>query len=285
MGYQLQPATSVTLGDLVEAINSAYSDYFVPLKFNEQSLAAFIDREALDLDAGVVAIEDGKIIGSCMLGIRDGAGWVGGMGIIPSHRGQGVGRAIMNYLIEQGHQRNLSHFELEVITQNTPAYKLYIDVGFETTRNLLIFDRPVIAVEPTAGYTIRKAEMDTILKRFDDFHDEPNPWQRHKSTLEKYAESISGRVLMTTAEPNQVIGYALGWFSDERVQFMDVGFDPNYTARPKAVTALFTHLLNDHPNASSGMVNVSEHDVVVLSMQELGYKQSLRQYEMKLMLG
>lgn len=285
MDYQLQPASSVDLNDLIEAINTAYSDYFVPLKFSEQHFQIFVDRESLDLEAGVVALLDGKIIGSCMLGIRGNTGWVGGMGIIPDYRRQGIGRAIINYLIEQGRTRHLTHLELEVITQNTPAVKLYEDVGFATTRTLLIFDRPATPVTLTAGYMIRKAEIDTVLRRFDEFHDDINPWQRHKETLEKYGASLGGRVVMPVDEPNRIIGYGLGWFTDERVQFMDAAFDPNYEPREEAVTALLSHLLHEHPNASSGIVNVSEHDILVIPIQELGYKQSMRQYEMRLLLN
>ena len=284
MDYQLQPASSVDLIDLIEAINLAYSDYFVPLKFTEDYFKIFVDREALDLGAGVVALRDGQIIGSCMLGIRENKGWVGGMGIIPAYRRHGIGRAIINYLIAQGRERNLTQLELEVITQNTPAVKLYEDVGFERTRTLLIFDRPATLVTPTDGYMVRKAEFDTVLRRFDDFHDEPNPWQRAKETLAKYENAITGRVVMHVDDPNRIIGYGLGWFTNERIQFMDAAFDPNYPARTEAVTALFTHLLHDHPQASSGMINVSENDIMVLPLQELGYKQSMRQYEMRLEL-
>lgn len=284
MNYQLQPASSVPVMDLIEAINTAYADYFVPLQFTEDHFKIFVQRESLDLNAGVVALHDGQIVGSCMLGLRGNMGWIGGMGIIPEYRRQGLGRAILNYLIEQGRSRNLTHLDLEVITQNTPAVKLYETAGFEKTRTLLIFDRGIERVAPVNGYMLRKADIDTALRRFDDFHDDENPWQRHKETLAQYAGSVEGRVLVPVDEPANIIGYAVGWFRDERVQYMDMAFDPNYENREEAVTALLTHALDENPKASSGMVNVSEYDLIVQPMQDLGYKQSMRQYEMRLTL-
>jgi ribosomal protein S18 acetylase RimI-like enzyme len=286
MHYELLPPAHVDFSALVEAFNRAYADYHVPLQLTENAMRGLIERESLDMQASVVAQVEGQIVGSCMLGIRGTMGWIGGMGVVPDYRRKGLARAMLNYLIDQARQRRMQILDLEVIVQNIGAYKLYADTGFKTSRVLVSFDRPKLPIDTPAiyaDYTLQASSAPEILAHyFVPFHVEANPWQRGQGSLEVLAEHMEAQVIVHRDQPEIVLGYALGWFPEERVQFMDIGIRPEMDNPSLIAQALVALLLHSRPRATSGLFNISERDVLITPLQTLGYQQSVRQYEMRL---
>ena len=285
MEYRLVPISDVDFKDYVASVNEAYSDYFVPLHVSPENMHGLIFREDLDIDQSRVAIDgEGNILGSCMLGIRDNRGWIGVMGVVPEYRRKGIGRVILKALIENAHQLNLKFLTLEVITQNVGAFDLYKALGFEKMRTLVIFDRGVtdLPEHVTGEFSVQKGTGEDILQYYDQFHETENPWQRQKNSLESLMENWSTRLLMSD---DVVAGYIGGWFGPERVQVWDAAISPQVDNREAAAQILFGSVLQEFPKATSGMLNVGEDDIIVQPMQALGYRQTLRQYEMQLIIN
>jgi ribosomal protein S18 acetylase RimI-like enzyme len=53
-----------------------------------------------------------------------------GMGVLPQHRGKGLGRALMAAALTAARDRGITRVELTVRTDNTRARKLYESFGF-----------------------------------------------------------------------------------------------------------------------------------------------------------
>lgn len=67
------------------------------------------------------------------------SGFVGAIqnvGVTPSYRGQGLGRALVLKSIEGFRLAGMNRVTLEVTAQNTPAVDLYVKLGFRVTRTL-----------------------------------------------------------------------------------------------------------------------------------------------------
>jgi hypothetical protein len=77
-------------------------------------------------------------VGVCNLGVREERAWIGGLGVVPAERRHGVGRALMDAVLDAAPPL----VTLEVIEQNEPAIKLYEDLGFERTRVLEVWSLP-----------------------------------------------------------------------------------------------------------------------------------------------
>jgi len=94
-----------------------------------------------------VAVEDGRVVGWCDVTPKTHEtlrhSGVLGMGVAASHRGQGVGTALLRATVDRAFAQGLTRVELVVREDNLPAVALYRRHGFELEgrlRRYLIVD-------------------------------------------------------------------------------------------------------------------------------------------------
>jgi GNAT superfamily N-acetyltransferase len=275
--------SDIDFREFTATFNRAYSDYYVPISMTVSSFRALMTRDDLDMEASVAAIDDkGAIIGTGLLGIRGKQGWIGGMGVVPEYRRQGIGRQMMIYLLERAREHGLDQVKLEVIDKNVGAHTLYRDLGFVDGHNLLVLDRSPqkIVFEYHHPYQIEERTPSGLLKYYPEFHAAPNCWQRDLPSLEALTPFLQGWAMLETG---RVVGYALGWADSQLIRLLDIAVQPqkNHTS---AAQALLEHLHQQYPEAYGNSYNVAEDDPVVSAFYMVGYKVSLQQIEMHLQL-
>jgi GNAT superfamily N-acetyltransferase len=126
------PSDRFTMAELAALFTAGYEDYFMPVQLDEAAMRHIVDAWDIDLSRSRVA----EGLGICNLGVRGDLGWIGGIGIAKDERGKGVGRALMNAVLEVAPPT----VELEVIDQNQRAIKLYESLGFVPTRLLEVWE-------------------------------------------------------------------------------------------------------------------------------------------------
>ncbi|MES2857534.1 MAG: GNAT family N-acetyltransferase [Bdellovibrionota bacterium] len=121
-----------------KALNSVASER-VYLDMTEAApLEAVTQFQTSLIDAGAAvyyAVQNEEVVGWCDIfpksnprqSHRGGLG----MGIIASHRGQGLGRKLMDACLKKAKESGLEKVELYVYTSNKNAVALYEKVGFE----------------------------------------------------------------------------------------------------------------------------------------------------------
>lgn len=92
-----------------------------------------------NIEAGhvqLVAHDSGTIVGWCDILPREGDAAVGtvGMGVVATHRGQGLGRRLLAEAIKAAAPKNFSVIRLDVQARNAGAIALYEKLGFAMTR-------------------------------------------------------------------------------------------------------------------------------------------------------
>ncbi len=276
------PVADVNFETFTHTFNMAYSDYFVPISMTPSAFRHLIVREDLDLAASVVAVNGVEMVGTGLLGIRGQRGWIGGMGVIPTRRRQGIGRQMMCYLLDRVRERALEQVNLEVIEANTGARALYQKLGFTHRRYLLILERePGFLPAMPPGYNIQQREPDDLLAYFTAFHDtSPNCWQRGLRSLQGLAAHANGWAVL---QNGNLQGYALGWADQYGIRLVDLAVDPTGD-RVALAQALLVHLHQQHPEASGSIYNLAEDDPVASAFTVTGYTVSFRQHEMTLSL-
>ncbi len=157
------PAESFSDAELAALFTRGYEGYFVPVQVDEAVMRYMIDSWDIDLARSRVAPDDGL----CNLAVRGDRGWIGGIAVVPTARRRGIGRALMEAVLEVAPPT----VTLEVIEQNEPAIRLYEDLGFERTRVLEVWsvqETPLVEARPTGPEPVGGADL---------------PWQREDASL------------------------------------------------------------------------------------------------------
>jgi hypothetical protein len=81
-----------------------------------------------------------------------------------------------------------------------------------------------------------------------------------------------------------VLGFGVGWVSDNRINWMDMAVSTTAKSRAEIVRALLAALHHEKPRAVGSILNVGDNDVALTPLQSLGYREVLAQYEMRLTL-
>ena len=159
---ELVPSDRYSYAELAELFTRGYEGYFVPMHLDEPTLRYMVETWDIDLSRSRVAPDAGL----ANLAIRGDRAWIGGIGVVPEQRRNGVGRALMEAVLELAPPTVL----LEVIEANEPAIRLYESLGFEKTRVLEVWrvEAPLVAAERVAQSTLGQAGL---------------PWQREDASL------------------------------------------------------------------------------------------------------
>lgn len=107
-----------------------------------------------------VAVDDGRVVGWCDIApkMHETLRHSGrlGMGVTASHRGHGIGSALLERTLAAARSRGLTRIELEVRADNTAAIALYRRHGFELEGRL----RQFMFVDGVAYDALRMARLD-----------------------------------------------------------------------------------------------------------------------------
>jgi ribosomal protein S18 acetylase RimI-like enzyme len=135
--YHFSNALSYNLEQLAEMHNLSFSGYFMPASMTLAQVADFWRVNQIDATRCVVMHDsDGAYVGMARMGTRGTRGWCGGFGIVPAFRGTGASKLLAAEMVRVARESGLSLLQLEVLTQNVRARKLYEGVGFVTQRRL-----------------------------------------------------------------------------------------------------------------------------------------------------
>ncbi len=283
----VQSAEHVAFSALVAALNRAYSDYTIPIHVTEASLRAMFARDDIALANCAVAVEHGEVVGTGLLGVRGAQGWVGGMGVVPGKRGQGIGGQVLHHLLARARALGVQTLRLEVLEGNERAHALYRQHGFQDVRRLHMLERPPhkkATAPPQNTFHIAPAPPETLLEYYESFHDVRNCWQRARPSLERLAPHSQGWTLCHASAPSG--GYILGQFTSYSVLVFDLA-TPTWlegSQRLANKVALLAHLHRHFPHALGHAYNVAEDDPALGAYHALGYQTHLRQIEMELRL-
>lgn len=279
MSITIIPAHHVSFTTYTHVLNESYRDYFVPLNMAPDQLRGRVLQDAIDLSGSCVAMDGDQAVGLGMLAHRNDRGWIGGLGVIQTHRRQGIGRRMMDWLLARARERRLAQVQLEVITQNTAAYELYRSLNFEMQRVLYVAEgRPYTTVAADTRFTYQSAPVDEVIGYYTAFHPVRNPWQRELGAIQVLASGLQGIV---AHENGVVAAYALGVFRHDVIRFVDLAHTPG---KASALRGLVMDLHQQFPAATGGIINVGENDPAWAVLFVSGYQPYLSQYEMVLRL-
>jgi GNAT superfamily N-acetyltransferase len=267
MAVEFRRSNEFSLAELASVFTASYQGYFIPFAVDETQLRYMVEVFDLDLTRSLVAVERQGPVGLANLGRRGERTWLGGIGVVPDHRGSGVGESLTRRLLDHARKAGAREMVLEVIVENAPAIALYEKLGFAKMRELEVLSLAAAATEYSDA---RETELEEGLRVVAATRSRPEPWQRGDETVANLARRGS------TPQALTVDGAAAVFSQDgDRVSLLNAAGDA------ASLGALIAAL------RSRGIVsalNFPAGESVATALREAGAEVRLRQYEMVLPL-
>tara|TARA_B100000929_G_C15474693_1_gene409063 strand:+ start:1054 stop:1482 length:429 start_codon:yes stop_codon:yes gene_type:complete len=121
--------------DINPTIQNQVSDLFKQLGGNKKQVPLNEIVDGKNQITVAYCSENNEIIGIALMGsynvISGKKGWIEDVVVNSEHRGKGIGRKLLNKLLEVGNEKNLTEILLFTEDHRTPAISLYSDLGFK----------------------------------------------------------------------------------------------------------------------------------------------------------
>lgn len=277
MTLRLESASTLDMVTIADVFTRGYEGYIVPIKLNEDQIRSHIERYQIDLNLSRVAYYDDELVGIGFLGRRESSGWIGGVGVAKAHRRKGIGKTMMLAIADLAREAGLTDIYLEYINGNDGAGAMYRQLGYETLRRLLIVESnqpPTLATSMSVD--VIEVTLEEALAYSDKFHQKPLPWQRQVQSLRSNPPMTKGWLAQHDGE---TVGYVIGIVNESTFAIFDLAYAGDSS---DSITALLAYI--HQPEMTARLVNLGEDDPVWKIMSALGYRETMSQYEMKLML-
>ena len=131
--YSYKALQDVSLQQLAQCFNLAFSDYEQPIRFTPESLNYYLTASAVDLSLSFGAFCGEEMVAFILnsRGIYQEQNVVfdAGTGVVPEHRGKKVFSELFAYTSRQLQQYRIEKYYLEVLQANPRAVTIYKKKG------------------------------------------------------------------------------------------------------------------------------------------------------------
>lgn len=195
--FHLVRAGDASLAAMTATLNAGFSDYLLPIHFDESTLARSIAANEIRLADSFIARSSGTAVmppsdlGIALVAYRDRprhGPWrasLFAMCVVPAARRLGVGGALLQRVLDDARARGCDPVTLEVLEPNDRALRLYERLGFRPVRRLFALSAARAALTIGAPSTVALSHSTpgrcaAICARWADV---AAPWQLSPETL------------------------------------------------------------------------------------------------------
>jgi ribosomal protein S18 acetylase RimI-like enzyme len=259
---ELRPAAERSAAELAELFTAGYAGYQFPIHLDEAAFTAMAAVSDFDLELSRVAFRGDAPVGIVALAVRGDEAWIGGLGVVPEERRRGIGRVLMEAVLEGAAGAGVREVSLEVLEPNHAAIALYDRLGFRTTRLLEVWTLD----GESGGSEAAVADVGAAHAWIRANRRHREPWQRSDASV----ANMEGRpdALMLGDE-----GAVLYRSAGEALTVLQLA-----ARTPEAAAALLNALRAR--GTTVRFVNVPEGDVASTALRGLGGRLEARQLEM-----
>jgi len=189
----------------------AFADYQVDMSYMTSERSWLRNRKSgVHYDCSVGAFNGEKLVGVTFVGLDDWQGdkaaFDAGTGIVPGYRGQGIAKAMFEFILPELRDRGVSKFLLEVLQPNKAAIKAYTKTGFKISREFACYDLQPgsFAAEKLAcgDFDVRRIDRARV-QAFKNQVDWQPSWENSFSGMDRIED---GLVRLGAFRGNQCVG-------------------------------------------------------------------------------
>lgn len=279
MQFQITTLENIKLSEVLNAFNSAFADYFVKITLTEKNLAEKIMAENILLEKSVGAFADDKLVGFILLAIDEIEGrktaYNGGTGVLPAWRGNRLTSKMYEFILPKLQTKEIYFQQLEVVTQNQAAIRVYEKIGFKKARTLACFKGNINPTITNPQFEIKILdELDGPI--FTLFWNSSPSWQNSLSAIgrTKDLHKIIGAFAQET-----LVGYLI-YTATGRIKQFAVKQEFRHSGLGQTLFAFAKSELGDQEIV---ITNLDKNDrESILFLGKLGLTLFLEQFEMTL---
>jgi ribosomal protein S18 acetylase RimI-like enzyme len=182
-GISRRPVAECTAAQVADALTRSFEGYVMPVDVSARGYELRFRPENVDPFASYAYFRETGPVAVVLVARRGWTSRIAAMAVAPSARGRGVGKRIMQGVIDEAVERGERSVLLEVFEHNTPAVHLYQGLGFEPLRRLVGYRHDPGGAAPEITDTL--SELDPLaFARVVAREGEPNlPWMLAAETL------------------------------------------------------------------------------------------------------
>ncbi|WMJ83680.1 GNAT family N-acetyltransferase [Oscillospiraceae bacterium LTW-04] len=273
---------NVDIETIYKTFLSAFNDYTVAVNLPYLQFKHMLKRKGYNPQISVGAFEHNQLVGFVLNGYRN---WNGkttaydlGTGVIANFRKQGITTNLLQIAKKQFYDAGIEQYLLEVITSNTAAVQLYKKSGFTVQREFQCYELERADHTQGALYTVdHVSKLD--WEQVKDFWDFKPSWQNSIESVEALSENF---IYSIVCKNNTIVGY--GIIDKETGDIPQIAVNKSW--RQKGIgSSLIADLLQNTDAHKIKLLNVQcQSDSIKHFLFKIGFKYSVRQYEMLLKL-
>jgi GNAT superfamily N-acetyltransferase len=257
---------------LTALYNRTRSDYLVPMQMTPDKMAEYARIYDVSLDHSFVALDDhGEQVGIGMLSLRPGRAWITRLGVLPSQRGQGTARKLVDALIDAAWDAGAGYIQLEYIIGNKAAGRLFASAGFTPIGGLVVLERgagPLPDGIPRASNAVIPMTPDEIAAALASRDDQPSWIIQTESLLN--AGSLTG---WRTGD---------SWMAYHRGESLLTHFAFGEDLDTEVARSMLGTMHADAPSRHVKIENIAADSPLLPVLDALGYTVAFRRTEMVL---
>ena len=199
MSIAMRSAYYLSMNDLAEAQTTAYGSGWAssPLKLTE-----ICRVQSIDLAHSLVVFDGHTPVGIALVGGRADRGWLHDIAVAPQYRRAGMGRRMMQVVLQEMRQGGIREVELDVAAMRKDAIGLYTRLGFKTARTYLNLaatgrDLGLERIELQNGHRIVAGSEAQLIEAYaaaQETHPAPC-WDRSLASLLAYPDGYISRLV------------------------------------------------------------------------------------------
>ncbi len=140
---------------------------FPTVEIAQQVLGMLVEREDF---YGVSALDDGRLVGSNFLSLMDPVAGVGPITVDPSAHSQGIGRTLMQDVIDYAHRNNIEQVRLMQDSFNVASLSLYASLGFDVKVPVAFMQAAPLAQADDSVRSITEPDLPAIEELAERFY-------------------------------------------------------------------------------------------------------------------
>lgn len=271
---ELRPLRRGELDRLVDAQNEIFSDYVIPMRSSKAFFVDFLQSVGGRPENVVVAVDGGRMVGYVNPVVDGDEAWVGGVGVVPGHRGRGLGRRLMLAAEDFSRSKGARTSILEVIQGNEGAQRLYRSLGYLETRTYVCAEGKPAQFVGYGEQPAKASAEDLVAIHREAYAD--TCWQRRK---------VSG--LLSSARGSECYSVRSGFVLVRKVD--TTGYIPFLGVVPErrregvgtSLAKFALNRLHDLGAFKVAMYNLNEEPAVTRMLDEFDFAVTMKQVEMR----